>query len=63
MLEGATANRLIGAHHKTLVICSQDGTHGTAPMNKFEQLGFEKIYSLAGGINGWEAQGFVLVSE
>ncbi len=63
VLDDAAANRLIGVHHKTLVIYSQDGSHSTVPVSMFEQMGFEKIYSLAGGINRWEAQGFALVRE
>jgi rhodanese-related sulfurtransferase len=63
ILEDAAVNRLLGVLHKTLVICSQDGSRSAVPVNKFEQMGFEKIYSLTGGIKRWETQGYALVRE
>lgn len=70
ILEGVTddvnrsrVDKLLGARQKTLVLCSQDGSCSAASANKLEQMGFEKVYSLAGGINRWEAQGFALVRE
>jgi rhodanese-related sulfurtransferase len=55
--------QLLGGHHKTLVLCSRDGSDSTAAADRLRQLGFEKIYSLAGGIARWQAQGFALVTE
>ena len=70
ILEGATddANRsrmdeLFGAHHKTLVLCSQDGTRSAVLANKLQQMGYTKIYSLAGGIDRWQTQGYALVTK
>jgi rhodanese-related sulfurtransferase len=54
---------LLEARQKSLVLCSQDGSGSAASADKLQEMGFEKIYSLAGGINRWEAQGFALVRE
>lgn len=56
-------DRLFEARQKLLVLCSQDGSCCAATANKLQEMGFEKVYSLAGGINRWEAQGFALVRE
>lgn len=70
LLEGATddadrsrVDELLGARQKTLVLYSQDGSCSAASANKLQEMGFEKVYSLAGRINRWEAQGFALVRE
>jgi rhodanese-related sulfurtransferase len=55
--------QLLGGHHKTFVLCSRDGSGSAAAADKLRQLGFEKVYSLAGGIARWQAQGFALVTE
>ncbi len=62
ILEGA-ADKLLGARQKTLVLCSQDGSRNAVAAHKLQQMGFEKVYSLAGGIDRWQAQGFALVTE
>jgi rhodanese-related sulfurtransferase len=59
----AGAENFPWARQKTLVLCSQDGSRCGAPATRLQLMGFEKIYSLAGGINRWLAQGYVLVAE
>src|SRR3989304_4657643 len=48
MLEDTLASQLIGVNHKILVICSQDGSRSAASANKLQQMGYTKVYSLAG---------------
>jgi len=55
--------QLLGGHQKTLVLCDQDGSDSAAAAHALQQMGFEKVYSLAGGIDRWQAQGFALVTE
>ncbi|GAB4514172.1 MAG: rhodanese-like domain-containing protein [Sulfuricaulis sp.] len=55
--------QLFGGRHKTFVLCSQDGSRSAVMAHKLQQMGFEKIYSLAGGVDRWQAQGFALVTE
>lgn len=56
-------DKLLGTRQRTLVLCSQDGSHSAAPVHMLQQMGFEKVYSLTGGINRWKARGFALVTE
>ena len=55
--------QLLGGRHKTFVLCSHDGSRSAAAALTLQQMGFEKVYSLAGGIARWQAQGFALVTE
>jgi rhodanese-related sulfurtransferase len=55
--------QLLGGHHKTLVLCSRDGSGSAAAADRLRQLGVENVYSLAGGITRWQAQGFALVTD
>jgi rhodanese-related sulfurtransferase len=70
LLEGAVDDagrlqmeQLLGGHHKTFVLCSRDGSGSAAAADRLRQLGFEKVYSLAGGIVRWQAQGYALVTD
>jgi rhodanese-related sulfurtransferase len=70
LLEGAADDarrlqieQLFGGRHKTFVLCSQDGSGSTVAADRLRQLGVDKVYSLAGGIARWRAQGFALVTE
>jgi rhodanese-related sulfurtransferase len=45
------------------VLCSRDGSGSAAAADRLRQLGFEKVYSLAGGIARWQAQGYALVTD
>ena len=55
--------QLLGGHQKTLVLCGQDGSDSTATAHALHQMGFGKVYSLAGGTDRWQAQGFALVTD
>ena len=70
LLEGAVDDtkrlqieQLFGGRHKTFVLCSRDGSGSAAAADRLRQLGVEKVYSLAGGIARWQAQGFALVTD
>ncbi len=70
LLEGAADDarrlqmeQLLGGHHKTFVLCSRDGSGSATTADSLRQLGFEKVYSLAGGIARWQAQGYALVTD
>lgn len=63
-LAGVPAENLLGAHQrKTLVLCSQNGRRSAQAADKLRQMGFENVYSLAGGIDHWMSQGFALVTK
>ncbi|MDH5512142.1 MAG: rhodanese-like domain-containing protein [Gammaproteobacteria bacterium] len=62
-LEGAAADKLSDARQKTLVVCSQCGTRSAVAAGNLMQKGFDNVYSLAGGIDRWQAQGLALVTE
>lgn len=55
--------QLLGARQKTLVLCGQSGSDSVTAAQALQQMGFQKVYSLTGGIERWRAQGFALVSE
>ena len=61
MLDDTMVNQLFAARQKTLVLCSQNGSDCSAPANKLQQTGFEKVYCLAGGVSRWQAQGYALI--
>jgi rhodanese-related sulfurtransferase len=70
LLEGAVDDarrlqieQLFGGRHKTFVLCSRDGSGSAAAADRLRQLGVEKVYSLAGGIARWQAQGYALVTD
>ena len=70
LLEGAVDDtrrlqleQLLGGHHKTFVLCSRDGSDSAAAADRLRQLGFDKVYSLAGGIARWQAHGCALVTD
>lgn len=70
MLEGAMDDarrlqleQLLGGRLKTFVLCSHDGSRSAAAARALQRIGFEKVYSLAGGIDRWQALGFALVTE
>ena len=51
------------ARDKTIVLYSQNGARGALAADSLQQMGFEKVYNLAGGIHLWQAEGFALVTE
>lgn len=70
LLEGAADDarrsqleQWLGERQKTFVLCSRDGSRSAAAAQALQKMGFEKVYSLAGGIDRWQAQGFALVTE
>jgi len=62
-LEDAAADKLSGARQKKLVLCSQHGTRSAVAAGNLMQRGFDNVYSLAGGIDRWQALGFALVTK
>jgi rhodanese-related sulfurtransferase len=59
----ARLEQLFGGRGTTLVLCSHDGVRSAAVAQSLQQAGFEKVYSLAGGVTRWQSQGFALVTE
>ncbi|MHB1140287.1 MAG: rhodanese-like domain-containing protein [Sulfuricaulis sp.] len=55
--------QLLGGRHKTFVLCGRDGTDSVATADRLRRWGFDKVYSLAGGIARWQAQGYALVTD
>jgi rhodanese-related sulfurtransferase len=45
----------------TVVAYSQHGERGTRAVARLHELGFEKAYNLAGGLDAWRAQGFAVI--
>ncbi len=44
-------------------LVSQNDSRNAVTTHKLQQMGFEKVYSLADGIDRWQAQGFALVMK
>ncbi len=70
LLEGAAdttckwrVERLRAARERTVVLYCQNGSRSALAADTLQQMGFEKVYNLAGGIEMWQAEGFALVSE
>jgi rhodanese-related sulfurtransferase len=56
-------DRLREARGKTIVLYCQNGARSALAADVLQQMGFEKVYNLAGGIDLWQAEGFALVTE
>lgn len=56
-------DKLCGARDQTIVLCNQRGSRGALAADTLQQMGFEKICHLAGGIELWEAEGYALVKD
>lgn len=56
-------DQLRAARGRNIVVCSRNNTRSTLAADILQQMGFEKVYALAGGIALWEAEGFALVSD
>jgi len=70
ILESATdagcehsVDKLRAARDKTIVLYSQNGARSALATDTLQQMGFEKVYNLAGGIDLWQAEGFALVTD
>jgi len=46
---------------KTYLIHCQSGRRSTAVLETMKNLGFKKVYNIAGGISGWQADGLSTV--
>ena len=49
------------ARDKTILLYCQVGGRSAMAAWTLKQMGFDKVYSLAGGLECWEAEGFELV--
>lgn len=70
LLEGAAdaackwrVEKLRGARGRTVVLYCQNGSRSALAADTLQQMGFEKVYNLAGGVEMWQAEGYALVSE
>jgi rhodanese-related sulfurtransferase len=55
--------QLRAARERSIVVCSHNDARSTLAADVLLQMGFKKVYALAGGIKRWEAEGFALVSD
>jgi rhodanese-related sulfurtransferase len=58
-----SVDRLCDARDKTVVLYCQNGERSALATDTLQQMGFEKVYNLAGGIDLWQAEGFALVTD
>ncbi len=56
-------DRLRNARRQTIVLCCQNGARSALAADSLQQMGFDKVYNLAGGIDLWEAEGLALVKD
>jgi rhodanese-related sulfurtransferase len=56
-------DRLCDAREKTIVLYCQNGERSALATDALQQMGFDKAYNLAGGIDLWQAEGFALVTD
>ncbi len=56
-------DRLRAARGNSIVVYSHHDARSTLAADVLQQMGFEKVYALAGGIAQWQAEGFALVSD
>lgn len=61
--DASTAHRhpeLCAAHAETVLLYCQSGGRSAMAAWVLQQMGFEQVYSLAGGIACWDAEGFAV---
>jgi len=70
LLEGAAdpqykyrVEALSNGRDKTVVLYCQTGGRSAMATDVLRQMGFEKAYNLAGGIENWKAEGFAVVKD
>ena len=56
-------DKLHNARDRAIVLYCQNGERSALATDTLQQMGFEKVYNLAGGIDLWLAEGFALVTE
>ena len=54
---------LRAARARNIVVCSRNNTRRTLAADVLQQMGFDRVYALTGGVTRWEAEGFALVSD
>lgn len=54
---------LCSARNKTIVVYCESGGRSAMAAEVLQQMGFEKVFNLAGGSVLWEAEGLPLVQE
>ena len=57
------AGPLRAARGRNIVVCSHHDARSTLAADVLQQMGFEKVYALTGGLARWQAEGFALVSD
>jgi rhodanese-related sulfurtransferase len=70
LLEGAAdpdskhrVEALATARERTVVLYCQNGARSALAADTLRQMGFARAYSLAGGVELWEAEGFALIKD
>jgi rhodanese-related sulfurtransferase len=70
LLEGAAdsackwrVEALRAARDRTVVLYCQNGARSALATDTLQQMGFERVYNLAGGVEMWQAEGYALISE
>ena len=70
LLEGAAdavckwhVGKLRDARERTVVLYCQNGSRSALAADTLQQMGFGRVYNLAGGVEMWQAEGYALVSE
>ncbi len=48
---------------RPVVLYCQNGARSALAADTLQQMGFERVYSLAGGVELWAAEGFALVKD
>ena len=69
-LEGAAdpaykhrVERLCAARERTVVLYCDTGSRSALATDTLQEMGFERVYNLAGGIEMWDAEGFAIVDD
>jgi len=67
LLEGAAdagckwrVEKLRAAREGTVVLYCQNGSRSALAADTLQQMGFQRVYNLAGGVEMWQAEGYAL---
>lgn len=70
LIEGAAdpgykhrVDTLVAARPRTVVLYCQTGGRSAMATDALMQMGYEKVFNLAGGIDVWEAEGLAVVKD
>jgi rhodanese-related sulfurtransferase len=59
----ARVDKLCGARDRTIIVCSRNNARSALAADTLQQMGFENVYLLVGGIDRWEAEGLALARD